>query len=113
MLMGHRQVSRRKFFESLRQKQKAFAPDLSGNGPGDDDPLFQLYSRKKLGPREYKTEEISFEAARLIDDELRVGNVTSGLAPYAGVWTEWEILHLLRRIGFGFKKSYVDTLLPL
>ncbi|MFI5131783.1 MAG: DUF1800 family protein [Chitinophagales bacterium] len=111
--MGHQHVSRRKFFESLRQKQKAFATDFPGDGQDTDDPLFQLYSRKKLGPREYKTEELSYEAARLIDDELRVGNVTSGLTPYTGTWTEWEALHLLRRAGFGFKKSHVDTILPM
>jgi uncharacterized protein (DUF1800 family) len=111
--MGHHDVSRRKFFESLRKKQKAYAGEFPGYEPGDNDPLFQLYSRKKLGPREYRTEEISYEAARLIDDELRVGNVTSGLAPYAGTWTEWEVLHLLRRAGFGFKKSYVDAMLPM
>ncbi len=111
--MGHHKVSRRKFFESLRQKQKAFAGEMPGNGSDNDDPLFQLYSRKKLGPREYRTEEISYETARLMDDDLRVGNVTSGLAPYTGTWTEWEALHLLRRVGFGFKKSYVDTIVPL
>src|SRR5258706_1674984 len=104
--MGHRNVTRRKFFESLRQKQKAFAGNFQGNGQDNDDPLFQLYARKKLGPREYKTEEISYEVARLTDDELRVGNVTSGLTPYTGTWTESEVLHLLRRAGFGFRKSY-------
>src|SRR5712671_6823041 len=112
--MGHRKVSRRKFFESLRQKQKTvLTGDFQDYGTDNDDPLFQLYSRKKLGPREYQTGEISYEAARLIDDDLRVGNVTSGLAPYTGTWTDWEALHLLRRAGFGFKKTYVDTLLPL
>jgi uncharacterized protein (DUF1800 family) len=111
--MGQHKVSRRKFFESLRQKQKAIAGDFPGQGINDDDPLFQRYSRKKLGPREYRTEEISYEAARVIDDALRVGNVTSGLLPYTGTWTEWEVLHLLRRVGFGFKKTYVDNLLPM
>ncbi|HEY6505875.1 MAG TPA: DUF1800 family protein [Chitinophagaceae bacterium] len=112
--MGHHKVSRRKFFDSLRQKQKNnLAEDFAGNGFDDNDPLFRRYSRKKLGPREYGTGEISYEAARVMDDSLRVGNVTSGVAPYAGAWTEWEVLHLLRRTGFGFKKNYVDTLLAM
>src|SRR5436853_6148008 len=111
--MGQHKVSRRKFFESLRQKQNAGTlDDYTGFG-ATDDPLFQLYARKKLGPREYRTEEVSYQASRLMDDDLRVGNVTSGLTPYAGAWSEWEVLHLLRRIGFGFKKSYVDAMLPL
>lgn len=36
---------------------------------------------------------------------LRVGVVSTGLAPYTGTWSDWEKLHLLRRTGFGFKKS--------
>jgi uncharacterized protein (DUF1800 family) len=111
--MGHHKVSRRKFFESLRQRQKTVAGDFPGYGFDSDDPLFQKYSRKKLGPREYRTGEISYEAARVVDDALRVGNVTSGLTAYTGTWTEWEVLHLLRRVGFGFKKTYVDNLLPM
>ncbi|MBL7742690.1 MAG: DUF1800 domain-containing protein [Chitinophagaceae bacterium] len=112
--MGQDKVSRRKFFESLRQKEKAAAEE--GFFSGDyynEDPLFEKYSRKKLGPREYKTEEISYEQARLSDDALRVGNVTSGVAAYSGAWSEWEVLHLLRRTGYGFKKSYVDLLLGM
>lgn len=35
----------------------------------------------------------------------RIGNVISGLSPYTGTWSDWEKLHLLRRTGFGFKKS--------
>jgi uncharacterized protein (DUF1800 family) len=112
--MGHHKVSRRKFFDTLRQKQRAnTSGDLPGNGFDNEDPLFQLYSRKKLGPREYKTDEISYETARVVDDALRVGNVTSGVAAYTGAWSEWEVLHLLRRTGFGIKKTHVDSLLPL
>src|SRR5215471_9639142 len=65
LFMGHRQESRRKFFESLHQESKKYAGIPSGYGLGNDDPLFQLYSRKKLGPREYKDEEISYDSARL------------------------------------------------
>lgn len=43
----------------------------------------------------------------------RVGNITSGLTPYTGAWTEWEVAHLLRRTGFGVKKTDLDALLAL
>jgi uncharacterized protein (DUF1800 family) len=112
--MGHPKVSRRKFFESLRYKQKAVnTGDFAVNEFDTEDPLFEKYSRKKLGPRVYSTGTISYEAARVLDEANRVGNVTSGLAPYTGTWSEWEVLHLLRRTGFGSKKIYVDTLLPM
>ncbi len=112
--MGRQKVSRRKFFESLRYKQKAVkATEISVSDFDSDDPLFDKYSRKKLGPRVYNTELISHAAARVIDDPVRVGNVTSGLAPYTGTWSEWEVLHLLRRTGYGSKKSYADTLLAM
>ncbi|MEI9946873.1 MAG: DUF1800 family protein [Chitinophagaceae bacterium] len=112
--MEHPKVSRRKFFASLRQKQKAeLAGDFSTNDYDSDDPLFDKYARKTLGPREYSTEMKEYDPAARIADEVRVGNVTSGLTPYTGAWTEWEALHLLRRTGFGFKKTFVDTLLPM
>src|SRR5689334_17179876 len=34
--------------------------------------------------------------------------ITSGLNPYSGVWTENEIIHLLKRTMFGAKKADVD-----
>ncbi len=40
----------------------------------------------------------------------RIGTITSGLTPYTGAWTDWEKLHLLRRTGFGFKKSDLQSL---
>jgi uncharacterized protein (DUF1800 family) len=107
--MGKHQVSRRKFLRSFNGKNSVQDQQPFGN----DDPLFDKYSRKKIGPREYRTELVSYETARTMDDALRVGNVTSGVAPYTGAWTEWEVIHLLRRTGFGFKKSYVDTLLAM
>ncbi|HUH75294.1 MAG TPA: DUF1800 domain-containing protein [Chitinophagales bacterium] len=45
-----------------------------------------------------------------IKTSQRIGNVTSGLSAYTGVWTDWEKLHLLRRTGFGFKKSDLNSL---
>ena len=35
-------------------------------------------------------------------------HITSGLNPYAGPWTENEIIHLLKRTMFGAKKADVD-----
>ncbi len=35
-------------------------------------------------------------------------NITSGINPYAGPWTENEIVHLLKRTMFGAKKADVD-----
>lgn len=113
--MGHDKVSRRNFFASLRQKEIQNAGTVASEEYYTDDPLFEKYSRKKAGKRHYGTEIISQEEARVMEmnDSLRVGNVTSGLAAYTGAWTEWEVLHLLRRSGFGFKKTYVDTLLGM
>ncbi|MBL7739860.1 MAG: DUF1800 family protein [Chitinophagaceae bacterium] len=114
--MGQDKVSRRKFFESLRQKETNIPVEsMDETGYFQEDPLFEKYSRKKAGRRYYGTEMISAETARANDmnGSLRIGNVTSGLAPYNGAWTEWEVLHLLRRTGFGFKKTYVDTLLGM
>src|SRR6188768_4507854 len=108
--MGNTKVSRRKFFDQLQGKSKQVT---IGDLPGEEDPLFKKYSRKKLGARVYRTGMVKYEKTAIADEALRVGNVTSGLAPYAGPWTEWEALHLLRRTGFGYKKAYVDSLLPM
>jgi uncharacterized protein (DUF1800 family) len=76
-----------------------------------DDPLFEKYSRKTLGQRQYSTQmgnpniDGSFAA--------RVGAVTSGLSPYTGAWTASEVTHLLRRTSFGVKKTDINTLLAL
>lgn len=41
---------------------------------------------------------------------LRAEGIQSGIAPYAGPWTEKEMIHLLRRVMFGAKKSCVDEI---
>ncbi|MDQ6609699.1 MAG: DUF1800 domain-containing protein [Bacteroidota bacterium] len=107
--MGNKKYSRRHFFHSLSNTITADAP------AGDsDDPLFLKYSRKKLTPRHYSNQETVLKVGEEEKDpSLRIGNVTSGLAPYTGTWTEWEVLHLLRRTNFGWKKAWVDALLPL
>jgi uncharacterized protein (DUF1800 family) len=107
--MGNKPFTRRDFLRSLQETRTDTAP-----GGGPDDPLFNRYARKTLGPRHYSPEAITHLPGRetAATDE-RVGNITSGLAPYAGAWTEWEVMHLLRRTNFGLKKSFVDTLAAL
>ena len=100
-------LSRRNFLSTLSRRT---APN---NQPNTDDPLFDRYARKTLSPRVFKTELLSAETFRNSDDANRIGNVTSGLAPYTGVWTAWEVLHLLRRTGYGSKHADVAALLAL
>jgi uncharacterized protein (DUF1800 family) len=109
--MGNKKFSRRSFFKSLGNEELAVEEGVNGS----DDPLFEKYSRKSLTPRHYSDEQIAYAVRESpgSSPSIRVGNVTSGLAPYAGAWTEWEVLHLLRRTNFGWKKSFVDSLLPL
>ncbi|MFN0082462.1 MAG: DUF1800 family protein [Ferruginibacter sp.] len=105
--MGNPTISRRDFFRTLSIKKET----ISG------DPLFDKYSRKSLGPRVYSNQLVSFNndgAAAVTSNEtgaesLRVGNVTSGLAPYTGSFGVKEATHLLSRTGFGFKKAHADT----
>lgn len=106
--MGNKNVTRRNFFRSLRT-----AP-VTESADNNNDPLFQKYSRKKLTPRHYSTEVEALKVgSEDTDSNIRVGNVTSGLQPYTGTWSEWEVMHLLRRTNFGWQKAWVDALLPL
>jgi uncharacterized protein (DUF1800 family) len=107
--MGTPTVSRREFFRSLKiQKQQA--PEL--NSPNSDDPLFDKYSRKSLGPRVYSN---VIGIPNENDPSLlnRIGNITSGINPYTGTWSVWEVAHLLRRASFGVKKADLTTLLAM
>ena len=101
-------LSRKDFFKNL-VGVKSTSPDNSVTEK--EDPLFKKYSRKKLGERQY-SQQIALPNTDGTFN-LRVGNVTSGLAPYTGVWTAWEVMHLLRRINFGVKKADVDSLSAL
>lgn len=106
--MGNKNVTRRNFFRSLRTAPVTESVD------NNNDPLFEKYSRKKLTPRHYSTEVAVLKVGTEdTESNIRVGNVTSGLQPYTGTWSEWEVLHLLRRTNFGWKKNWVDALLPL
>ncbi len=45
----------------------------------------------------------------LISEQTTIGNrVLSGLNPYAGPWTENQVIHLLKRTMFGAKKADID-----
>ena len=73
--MGNLSISRRNFFRSLTIK----------NEPLSDDPLFDKYARKTLGPRVYKNDFKTFKndgAESEQSNSLRVGNVLTGLATY-------------------------------
>jgi uncharacterized protein (DUF1800 family) len=41
---------------------------------------------------------------------FKASGVQSGISPYAGAWTETEMLHLLRRLTFGAPKSSVEQI---
>ncbi len=107
--MGRPSFTRRDFFKSFSLKIPTTLTD---------DPLFEKYSRKTLGPRVYDNRFVDYftegaETRNPVESSLRVGNVTSGLAEYTGAWTDKEALHLVRRTTFGFKKSHVAALTSL
>ena len=106
--MGTAKVSRRGFLKSLSTKKESNSEITSDN----PDPLFEKYARKTLGPRVYST---AVATPTTNDPNIlnRIGNITSGLAPYVGTWSHWEAAHLLRRASFGVKKTDVTNLLAL
>ncbi len=105
--MGKSVKNRRDFFRTLSGTAEADAP-----AAGAEDVLFKRYARKALsGTRRYGgTEPVADEAAEPATS-ARVGTVTTGLAPYTGTWSAWEVAHLLRRTSFGVKKADVDSFL--
>lgn len=110
--------SRRDFLKSFSLQKTSPPPSIAVTAAETitaDDPLFKKYARKKPGRGGAAT-----EAA-----ELRVGNVTSGLALYSGTFGDWEKKHLVNRLTPGFRFSdlallsglsvsqAVDLLIPL
>ena len=73
------------------------------------DPLFEKYSRKVFNGRRTLAPNSTVASAKNPELE-RVNPVTSGLETYSGSWTEREAIHLLKRTGFGFKKTDLDTI---
>lgn len=67
------------------------------------DPLFEKYSRKISG-RKYQNASSA---------NSRVSPVNSGLNVYAGTWGQAEALHVLKRTGFGHRKTDLDLIMPM
>ena len=128
--MGKRDFGRRDFFRRLAggalEESDVATLDTSGDEKAKTgtttsaDPLFQKYSRKTLGnrrsapniaaPAETDGREESEDGG---GSQARTGNVTSGLGQYTGAWGQSEVMHLLRRTGFGLKKGRVEALLTM
>ncbi len=107
--MGQEKLKRKDFFKNIVGFTKKQAVELVDSPTGNPDPLFEKYARKTLGERHYSQ---NIETPGINGPELnRVGNITSGLAPYTGAWTVWEATHLLKRLSFGNKKTDVDAFL--
>jgi Protein of unknown function (DUF1800) len=109
--MGDKNLQRKDFLKKIIGVKSNDATENEELLNPQDDPLFEKYSRKTLGQRQYSTQmgnpniDGSFEA--------RVGAVTSDLTAFAGTWTAWEVGHLLRRLSFGVKKADMHSLLAL
>jgi uncharacterized protein (DUF1800 family) len=106
--MGNEPLKRKDFLKNMVGLKKTKAEPSIDDPTGEPDPLFEKYARKKLGTRQYS------DRVEIPDPNgpayYRVGNITSGLAPYTGAWTVWEVAHLLRRVGFGVKKTDLENL---
>ncbi|MBP6286159.1 MAG: DUF1800 family protein [Ferruginibacter sp.] len=111
--MPEEKLKRKDFLKNIAGLARDTTAGTPGEPPPDGpDPLFKKYARKSLGPRRYSQRmETPVPGGPVLLE--RVGNVTSGLNPYAGAWTTWEVAHLLRRVGFGVKKTELETLLAL
>lgn len=110
--MEKKAFPRKDFFKKFTGLAKNIA-ETTEPAPGENDPLFEKYARKTLGPRQY-SQQID-DTPPIGGPELsnRVGNITSGLSPYTGTWNVWQVNHLLRRLSFGVSKTDKDTLLSL
>jgi uncharacterized protein (DUF1800 family) len=107
--MGQEKLKRKDFFKNIAGFTKPQAVKTGDSPTGGPDPLFDKYSRKTIGSRYYSNTMVIPTPGGPTD--RRIGNITSGLAPYTGAWTVWEATHLLKRLGFGNKKTDVDAFL--
>ncbi|RYZ48272.1 MAG: DUF1800 family protein, partial [Sphingobacteriales bacterium] len=101
-----------------KYKRRDFLGKLLNHDEQPGDALFNKYSRKSLSDRVYTPyenfiEQIDHPEQGTGETAARVGNVTSGLTQYTGTWTAWEVNHLLRRTGFGNKKTDTEALLAM
>ena len=109
--MPHKKSTRKDFLKNITGLNTGATEMMTEEPPGEQDPLFKKYARKTLADRYYsKQMEVPNPGGPTV---RRVGNVTSGLTPYAGPWTVWEVAHLLRRVGFGVKKTELEALLAM
>jgi uncharacterized protein (DUF1800 family) len=103
--MSANKYKRRAFFGKVLNIEK----DLDG-----EDVLFKKYSRK-IGPGRLYTpyenfiEQVDHPGQQNGETAERVGNITSGLTAYTGSWTQWQVIHLLKRTGFGNRKTDIDA----
>ena len=103
--MGKNTLKRKDFFKTFLAP-KAVASIASESGDPTD-PLFEKYARKSLGQRVYASQASAPGTPNT--EAARVGNITSGIAPYTGTFTQWEAAHLLRRMGYGLKKTDLEN----
>ncbi len=110
--MKKSQLSRKDFFKKFSGMTLSVA-EIKQMGPEENDPLFEKYSRKTLGPRQYSQQMDDTPPIDGPDLSNRIGNITSGLNPYIGTWNVWQVNQLLRRLSFGVTKADKDALLSL
>jgi uncharacterized protein (DUF1800 family) len=67
------------------------------------DPLLEKYRRKIYNGRSYVDPTLSLNVTN------RKTNISTGIAPYIGNWTEREVVHLLKRTLFGYKITDVSS----
>ncbi len=70
---------------------------------------------EKLTPKSLKSKTKKINRLDVDDPSLPPLRVTAALDPYAGAWTDLEVIHLLKRLTFGAPKEEVDyfkTLTP-
>lgn len=103
--MGKNTLKRKDFFKTFLAP-KAVTSIASESGDPTD-PLFEKYARKSLGQRVYASQASATGTPNT--EAARVGNITSGIAPYTGTFTQWEAAHLLRRMGYGLKKTDLEN----
>ncbi len=109
--MGNEKLQRKEFFKSIVGLKKNKEVETVENAPNPVDPLFEKYSRKSLGNRQYsETLAVQDGNTALLN---RVGTISSTIAPYTSPWTINEVKQLLSRASYGAKKSDIDALLAL
>lgn len=87
---------------NLKLSRRQWFRGFAGKFLNTVDSLFEKYRRKEYIGRSY----VAPNNGTVIQNR-KIG-VTSGIAPYSGVWTEKEVVHLLKRTLFGFKVSDIN-----